>query len=103
MTFEEVVACMNQHQKDSWNKIWNKIWDDSMMVPAIGFSEEGVCLISWNFSTVQQYVFTLEIYVDGRLDWFFRDRDLELFFGSEDPVYELPVDAVGYLSHWRCR
>lgn len=39
-------------------------------------------------------IFDLEVYTDGSIQWFFRDRMRREIDGTEDPVAQIPVAAV---------
>ncbi len=61
--------------------------------PSVGKDEDGIYHLTWAFTDMPHQTFAIEVLPDGRLEWFFRDREKDVTLGSEDPVRRLPTEA----------
>lgn len=67
--------------------------------PAVGRGPDGQLDVSWAYVDLPGKAFTVEILPDGRIEWFFRNRDRAIVAGtSDEPDATVPDDAIEHLA-----
>jgi hypothetical protein len=55
--------------------------------------------VSWAYVDLPGKAFTVEILPDGRIEWFFRNRDRAIVAGTlDEPEATVPDDAIEHLA-----
>ena|SRR5690348_7424356 len=87
---------MSNRQALAFVDLMTAFLKDCIRIPSYGM-KDGRLEMAWSFSDVPNYAFTLEVYDNGRFEWFFRDGN-GLVAGSESSIWRLPDEAWKYLK-----
>jgi hypothetical protein len=71
--------------------------------PAAGVTADGDAYLSWAYRDLPRITLNVVVLRDGRLEWAFVDSHSGVHRGSEDPVAELPDEAVTELRRFARR
>lgn len=93
---------LTREQHSSFMRVLREVMVEDLRHPAIGYKDEHTLQLSWSFTDIPYKSFTLDIFDDGRLEWFFCDNEAMEHAGTEDePEERLPSLAVEYLKHFK--
>jgi len=98
MSFTDYLAGIeNPATKKLANDLWAKVcaaFPDPPAPSQASSLEDGGYMIVWD---AWKHHLDIEVYANGEIFWFYRNREIEKLAGNEDSTDELEDEFVGYL------
>ena len=98
--FDSYLSCLVHPCADAARAVWTRaaLSAPNLRLPSAGEDADGDYYFDWNFVDLHGVTLSVTFARDGRFEWFFRDKRLNMAVGSEEPVTSVPDEVFECLK-----